>query len=147
MTRFTVASSYGRGIRESTNDACWTCVKKCKTLPASTALRAGLFAFHFAEPQAPTYDKNEFPSRADIAQDSATAGIGSPIPPLYPRDRTPARRVALVGFGTVGRAVAKILCERSDGLLRLTHICNRNVERKKQPWCTERSFPSDVSLD
>jgi len=44
-----------------------------------------------------------------------------------------------VGFGTVGRSVAKILCERTDGLLRLTHICNRNVERKKQPW-----VPSDV---
>src|SRR5260370_36134201 len=54
-------------------------------------------------------------------------------------DRNSARRVALVGFGTVGRAVAKILCERSDGLLRLTHICNRNVERKRQPW-----VPSDV---
>jgi homoserine dehydrogenase len=54
-------------------------------------------------------------------------------------DRSPARRVALVGFGTVGRAVAKILCERGDGLLRLTHICNRSVERKKQPW-----VPSDV---
>jgi homoserine dehydrogenase len=48
--------------------------------------------------------------------------------------KTSAHRVALVGFGTVGRAVAKILCERSDGLLRLTHICNRNVERKKQSW-------------
>ncbi len=55
------------------------------------------------------------------------------------RDRTAAPRVALVGFGTVGSAVAKILCERSDGLLRLTHICNRNIERKKQPW-----VPSDV---
>ena len=43
-------------------------------------------------------------------------------------------RVALIGFGTVGRAVAKILCESGDGSLRLTHICNRNVERKKQPW-------------
>ena len=42
--------------------------------------------------------------------------------------------VALVGFGTVGSAVAKILCERGDGLLRLTHIFNRNVERKKQSW-------------
>jgi homoserine dehydrogenase len=54
--------------------------------------------------------------------------------------RTPiARRVALVGFGTVGRAAAKILCERNndDALLRLTHICNRNVERKKQPWIPE----------
>jgi homoserine dehydrogenase len=37
--------------------------------------------------------------------------------------------------------VAKILCERKDagGPLRLTHICNRNVERKKQPW-----VPSEV---
>jgi homoserine dehydrogenase len=43
-------------------------------------------------------------------------------------------RVALIGFGTVGRAVAKILCENGDGSLRLTQICNRNVERKKQPW-------------
>ncbi len=60
------------------------------------------------------------------------------------RDRTPARRVALVGFGTVGRAVAKILGERNDGLLRLTHICNRNVERKKQTLGTERWIPSDV---
>src|SRR6202451_1275911 len=49
-------------------------------------------------------------------------------------ERPVARRVALVGFGTVGRAVAKILSERTDGLLRLTHICNRNFERKKQPW-------------
>jgi homoserine dehydrogenase len=43
-------------------------------------------------------------------------------------------RVALIGFGTVGRAVAKILCESADRPLRLTHICNRNVEKKKQPW-------------
>jgi len=62
---------------------------------------------------------------------------GNSVPNL--RDRTSARRVALVGFGTVGRPVAKILCERTDGLLRLTHICNRNVEGKKQPW-----VPSDV---
>ena len=54
---------------------------------------------------------------------------------------TPAApaRVALVGFGTVGCAVAKILCENGDRSLRLTHIWNRNVERKKQPW-----VPSDV---
>ncbi len=50
-----------------------------------------------------------------------------------------ACRVALIGFGTVGRAVAKILCESGDGSLRLTHICNRNVERKKQAW-----VPADV---
>ena len=51
----------------------------------------------------------------------------------------PVCRVALIGFGTVGRSVAKILCENSDRRLRLTHICNRNVERKKQPW-----VPGDV---
>ncbi|HEY4841341.1 MAG TPA: homoserine dehydrogenase [Terriglobales bacterium] len=39
--------------------------------------------------------------------------------------------VALLGFGTVGSSVAKILCERSNTHLRLTHILNRNVERKK----------------
>jgi homoserine dehydrogenase len=48
-------------------------------------------------------------------------------------------RVALIGFGTVGRVVARILCESPHGPLRLTHICNRNVERKKQPW-----VPNDV---
>ena len=48
-------------------------------------------------------------------------------------------RVALIGFGTVGRVVAKILCESPDSSLRLTHICNRNVERKKQSW-----VPNDV---
>ena len=48
-------------------------------------------------------------------------------------------RVALIGFGTVGRVVAKILCESPDRSLRLTHICNRNVERKKQSW-----VPNDV---
>jgi len=43
-------------------------------------------------------------------------------------------RVALVGFGTVGRSVAKILCDSNPGSLRLTHICNRNFARKKQEW-------------
>ena len=58
-----------------------------------------------------------------------------------PEEQSSARRVALVGFGTVGRAVAKILCERrnDNGALRLSHICNRNFERKKQPW-----IPDDV---
>jgi homoserine dehydrogenase len=59
----------------------------------------------------------------------------------------PACRVALIGFGTVGRAVTKILCEtvlgeNGDGALRLTHICNRNVERKKQ--AAPNNLPSDV---
>ncbi len=48
-------------------------------------------------------------------------------------------KVALLGFGTVGSSVAKILCERTDARLRLTHICNRNVARKKVDW-----LPNDV---
>ena len=61
-----------------------------------------------------------------------------PDPPSKPVKPTSAHsssiRVALFGFGTVGRSVAKILCETGNGSLRLTHICNRNIERKKQPW-------------
>jgi len=47
--------------------------------------------------------------------------------------------VALVGFGTVGRSVARILCERANTHLRLTHVLNRNVARKKVDW-----LPSSV---
>jgi homoserine dehydrogenase len=79
------------------------------------------------EPSQPRESLNK-PSTNDLPDASSTI-----------RDRATARSVALAGFGTVGRAVAKILCERDDGLLRLTHICNRNVESKKQPW-----VPSDV---
>ena len=39
--------------------------------------------------------------------------------------------VALVGFGTVGQSVARILCRGDGRPLRLTHICNRDVERKR----------------
>ena len=74
--------------------------------------------------------------------------ISKPAAKVSCRTGSPGRasvcHVALVGFGTVGRAVAKILCEAplseaGNRGLRLTHICNRNVERKKQSW-----VPSDV---
>jgi homoserine dehydrogenase len=42
--------------------------------------------------------------------------------------------VALLGFGTVGSSVARILCERSNTHLRLTQVLNRNVARKKVDW-------------
>lgn len=56
-----------------------------------------------------------------------------------PNNKGTVCRVALLGFGTVGRATAKILCENNQRSIRLTHIFNRNVEKKKQPW-----VPSDV---
>jgi homoserine dehydrogenase len=47
---------------------------------------------------------------------------------------TSTSRVALVGFGTVGRAVARILTERPPAGVRLTHIFSRDVARKKADW-------------
>ncbi len=45
--------------------------------------------------------------------------------------------VALLGFGTVGQAVAEILCLTPDSNLRLTHVFNREVERKRSAWVPE----------
>lgn len=70
-----------------------------------------------------------------------TSSQASPLSPdasLTARTPAPARRVAIVGFGTVGRAVARILSEGADGL-RVTHIFNRDVERKRVSW-----LPPDV---
>lgn len=43
-------------------------------------------------------------------------------------------RVALFGFGTVGSSVARILAECKPAELKLTHVFNRNVGRKKVDW-------------
>jgi homoserine dehydrogenase len=45
-------------------------------------------------------------------------------------------RVALLGFGTVGASVARILVERPElaARLQLTHVFNRDVARKRAAW-------------
>jgi homoserine dehydrogenase len=49
-----------------------------------------------------------------------------------PHPASPALcKVAILGFGTVGSSVARILCERTRTGLRLTHVLNRNLARKK----------------
>lgn len=48
-------------------------------------------------------------------------------------------RIALFGFGTVGSSVARILTESTPDVLKLTHIFNRSVARKRVEW-----VPSDV---
>ena len=59
----------------------------------------------------------------------ATARIARP--PLA----EPEFRVAIAGFGTVGNAAARLLHNRRDDHpFRITHICNRNVARKKVSW-------------
>ena len=40
-------------------------------------------------------------------------------------------KVAIAGFGTVGRSVAKLLCQDPSSPFQLTHIYNRDIERKK----------------
>ena len=42
--------------------------------------------------------------------------------------------VAILGFGTVGSSVARILTEHTPAGLRLTHICNRGIKRKQVDW-------------
>ena len=48
-------------------------------------------------------------------------------------------KIGLVGFGTVGRSVAKILSQDSGGPLLLTHIFNRGIKKKKIA-----SLPSNI---
>ena len=43
-------------------------------------------------------------------------------------------KVALLGFGTVGSSVARILCDLQPEGLALSHVFNRNVARKKVAW-------------
>ena len=48
-------------------------------------------------------------------------------------------RIAVFGFGTVGSSVARILVDSKPEGLKLTHVFNRNVARKKADW-----VPADV---
>jgi len=63
--------------------------------------------------------------------------------------------VAIVGFGTVGSSVARILTQHPPGGLRLSHIFNRNIERKRVDWAppgvrwtgeVEEVFASDADI-
>ncbi|MBT9329888.1 homoserine dehydrogenase [Paracidobacterium acidisoli] len=43
-------------------------------------------------------------------------------------------KVAILGFGTVGSSVARILCDLKPQGVELTHIFNRSVARKRAEW-------------
>lgn len=45
-----------------------------------------------------------------------------------------SRKVALLGFGTVGSSVARILSSGAVPGLELTHVFNRNAQRKRVSW-------------
>lgn len=71
---------------------------------------------------------------------------------------TPEKRpckVAILGFGTVGSSVARILAERSHGDFQITHVCNRNSAAKRVDWLgpevkwtdsAEQVFRSDAEI-
>jgi homoserine dehydrogenase len=61
-------------------------------------------------------------------------------------EQAPALKVAILGFGTVGSAVARILCDQpSDSPVKLTQVFNRNVERKRVDWVGDGvGWSSDV---
>ncbi len=52
-------------------------------------------------------------------------------------------KIALFGFGTVGSSVARILVESAPAGLKLTHIVNRNVDRKRVDWIPSSVIWSD----
>jgi homoserine dehydrogenase len=62
------------------------------------------------------------------------------------KTRQLAAKIALLGFGTVGSAVARLLyARRGEHALELTHICNRGVERKKVSWVSDGvSWTDDI---
>jgi homoserine dehydrogenase len=43
-------------------------------------------------------------------------------------------RIALAGFGTVGRSVAKLLCQEANDSFELTHILDRYASKLKVDW-------------
>src|SRR5262245_29410566 len=70
--------------------------------------------------------------------------MGKKFNSLVDRDAAPSSseprrlplRVALLGFGTVGASVARILVDRPEltDRLQLTHVFNRDVARKRADW-------------
>ncbi len=79
------------------------------------------------------------------------------LPSIVVDDSAPAKphKVAILGFGTVGSSVARILCDLQPGGLQLTHIFNRAVARKRVDWLTcpvewsedaDRVLGSDVDI-
>jgi len=81
-------------------------------------------------------DKSRFHGQA--ASGLAAAQAPAPRASAVTHAETRPVNVALIGFGIVGSSVARIL-SGGPSHLNLTHIVNRNVERKRVDW-----LPGDV---
>src|SRR5271163_2037474 len=60
----------------------------------------------------------------------------SSLSPITVANSAPVQpqKVAILGFGTVGSSVARILCDLQPSELQLTHVFNRAVARKRVDW-------------
>jgi homoserine dehydrogenase len=65
---------------------------------------------------------------------SKSKSESSPASGKKPVSRKKKLKIAVAGFGTVGRSVVKLLCQEANDTFELTHIFNRNVARKKVDW-------------
>ncbi len=54
--------------------------------------------------------------------------------PKVEQKRGASFKIAILGFGTVGSSVARILARRAIPGMQLTYVFNRNVQRKKVDW-------------
>jgi homoserine dehydrogenase len=65
---------------------------------------------------------------------------------LNPQMNRKPLRVALLGFGTVGSSVARILVERPElgAQVQLTHIFNRGVARKRADWVPSVTWTENI---
>ena len=70
-------------------------------------------------------------AKAALKASSSETRVKAPVAGVASSSARAALKIALLGFGTVGRSVAKILCQDADSPLQLTHIYNRNIARKK----------------
>src|SRR5271168_5566988 len=64
-------------------------------------------------------------------QKKSTAGKRASTKKTAASATSPVLKVALLGFGTVGGSVAKVLAQSKFPNIELTHIYNRNVARKR----------------
>lgn len=69
------------------------------------------------------------------ARPSSAPPASEPVAARQPRSQPPLR-IALLGFGTVGGSVARILAESRPPELQLTHVFNRGIARKRVDWAS-----------
>lgn len=85
-----------------------------------------------------------------MAQPSRPRSNSKLVPKLKPQRQAQLRvarkfKVGLLGFGTVGRSVAKLLSQNAHSPFALTHVFNRGVKRKKVDWLPDVRWTQNVN--